>query len=207
MENQQEVLAQEAVQEAPEAAPVKQEATEPETMQEALDKYGDNVHLRRGEIKTGTVISRSDSGFLVDIGFKCEGVLPMREYTNHALIEEEGSEPKPGDTIEVEVVSVRDGEEAQLLLSRWRHELDKRWDTLEASLKESPVMQVKGLSRVKGGLMVNAMGVEGFVPISQLTLAGRGANPQTYVGKDLTVKVIDHDKRKHRLVFSRREHM
>ena len=205
MENQQEVLAQEAVQEAPEAAPVKQEATEPETMQEALDKYGDNVHLRRGEIKTGTVISRSDSGFLVDIGFKCEGVLPMREYTNHALIEEEGSEPKPGDTIEVEVVSVRDGEEAQLLLSRWRHELDKRWDTLEASLKESPVMQVKGLSRVKGGLMVNAMGVEGFVPISQLTLAGRGANPQTYVGKDLTVKVIDHDKRKHRLVFSRRE--
>ena len=205
MENQQEVLAQEAVQEAPEAAPVKQEATEPETMQEALDKYGDNVHLRRGEIKTGTVISRSDSGFLVDIGFKCEGVLPMREYTNHALIEEEGSEPKPGDTIEVEVVSVRDGEEAQLLLSRWRHELDKRWDTLEASLKESPVMQVKGLSRVKGGLMVNAFGLEGFIPVSQLTLAGRGANPQTYVGKDLTVKVIDHDKRKHRLVFSRRE--
>ena len=214
MENQQEVMqeaAQEVTQSAAEAAPSQaaesapaQEAHEPETMQEALDKYGDNVHLRRGEIRKGTVISRNDSGFLVDVGFKCEGVLPMREYTNHALIEEEGSEPKPGDVIEVEVVSVRDGDDAQLLLSRWRHEADRRWEALEARLKENPVIDVKGISRVKGGLMVNAGGLEGFIPVSQLTLAGRGANPQNFVGQTLTVKVLDHDKRKHRLVFSRR---
>mgnify|MGYP002623635806 CR=1 FL=1 len=177
---------------------------EPETMQEALDQYGDNVHLRRGEIKTGTIISKSDNGFLVDIGFKCEGLLPMKEYTNHSLIETE-PEPKPGDQIEVEVVSVRDGEEAQLLLSRWRHEFDKRWAALEAKVAESPVMTVKGVSRVKGGLMVETCGLEGFIPISQLTLAGRGANPSNFVGQNINVKVLDHDKRKHRLVFSRRE--
>ena len=217
MENQQEVM-QEATQEAAqdtqaqeviaqEAQNVQAEQSdnkEPETMQEALDQYGDNVHVRRGEVRTGTVINRSENGFLVDVGFKCEGVLPMREYTNHALIEEPGSEPKPGDTIEVEVVNVRDGEEAQLLLSRWRHEFDRRWDALEAAAKESPVMEVKGVSKVKGGLMVNAMGLEGFIPISQLTLAGRGANPQNFVGQTIKVKVLDHDKRKHRLVFSRR---
>ena len=186
---------------APTEAPVERE---PETMQEALDQYGDNVHLRRGEIKTGTVISKSDNGFLVDIGFKCEGLLPMKEYTNHSLIETE-PEPKPGDQIEVEVVSVRDGEEAQLLLSRWRHEFDKRWTTLEAKVAESPVMTVKGVSRVKGGLMVETCGLEGFIPISQLTLAGRGANPSNFVGQNINVKVLDHDKRKHRLVFSRRE--
>ena len=177
---------------------------EPETMQEALDQYGDNVHLRRGEIKTGTIISKSDNGFLVDIGFKCEGLLPMKEYTNHSLIETE-PEPKPGDQIEVEVVSVRDGEEAQLLLSRWHHEFDKRWAALEAKVAESPVMTVKGVSRVKGGLMVETCGLEGFIPISQLTLAGRGANPSNFVGQNINVKVLDHDKRKHRLVFSRRE--
>ena len=177
---------------------------EPETMQEALDQYGDNVHLRRGEIKSGTVISKSDNGFLVDIGFKCEGLLPMKEYTNHSLIETE-PEPKPGDVIEVEVVSVRDGEEAQLLLSRWRHEFDKRWAELEAKAAESPVMTVRGVSRVKGGLMVETCGLEGFIPISQLTLAGRGANPSNFVGQNIKVKILDHDKRKHRLVFSRRE--
>ena len=195
----QDAPATEVVAEA--AAPVERE---PETMQEALDQYGDNVHLRRGEIKTGTVISKSDNGFLVDIGFKCEGLLPMKEYTNHSLIETE-PEPKPGDQIEVEVVSVRDGEEAQLLLSRWRHEFDKRWAALEAKVAESPVMTVKGVSRVKGGLMVETCGLEGFIPISQLTLAGRGANPSNFVGQNINVKVLDHDKRKHRLVFSRRE--
>lgn len=200
---------QEATQETPAvtettSAPAQAESHEPETMQEALDQYGGNVHFRRGEIRKGTVISRNENGFLVDVGFKCEGVLPMREYTNHALIEEEGSEPKPGDAIEVEIVSVRDGDDAQLLLSRWRHEADKRWEALEAALKENSVIEVKGVSKVKGGLMVNAMGLEGFIPVSQLTLAGRGANPQNFVGQTLTVKVLDHDKRKHRLVFSRR---
>ena len=196
----------EAVQSSETAQPenVQAESHEPETMQEALDQYGDNVHLKRGEIRTGKVISKTDGGFLVDVGFKCEGLLPMREYTNHSLIEEEGSEPKPGDTIDVEIVSVRDGDDAQLLLSRWRNEFDKRWNALEAALKENPVLDVKGISRVKGGLMVNAFGLEGFIPVSQLTLAGRGANPQNFVGQTLTVKVLDHDKRKHRLVFSRR---
>ena len=142
--DQQEVLEQqnEATQEtAQEAQPVQSEQTatnehEPETMQEVLDQYGDNVHLRRGEIKTGTVISKSENGFLVDIGFKCEGVLPMKEYTNHSLIETE-PEPKPGDQIDVEVVSVRDGDDAQLLLSRWRHEFDKRWAKLDALAAEN----------------------------------------------------------------------
>lgn len=194
---------------AQEAQPVQNEQAptnehEPETMQEALDKYGDNVHLRRGEIKTGTVISKSENGFLVDIGFKCEGVLPMKEYTNHSLIETE-PEPKPGDQIEVEVVSVRDGDDAQLLLSRWRHEFDKRWAKLDALAAENPVMTVRGVGRVKGGLMVESCGLEGFIPVSHLTLAGRNVNPSNFVGQNIKVKILDHDKRKHRLVFSRRE--
>ena len=206
MENQQEVTQEvtqstEAAEVQPETAQA--ESHEPENMQEALDQYGD-IHFRRGETRKGTVISRNENGFLVDVGFKCEGVLPMREYTNHSLIEEEGSEPKPGDVIDVEILSMRDGDDAQLLLSRWRIEFEKRWAALEAALKENPVIDVKGVSKVKGGLMANAFGLEGFIPVSQLTLAGRGADPQKFVGQTLTVKVLDHDKRKHRLVFSRR---
>ena len=202
----QEEIKQDAQQEQTEtqAAEVQSDEREPVTMQEALDQYGDNVHLRRGEIKTGTIISKTDNGFLVDIGFKCEGLLPMKEYTNHSLVES-SEEPKPGDQIEVEVVSVRDGEEAQLLLSRWRNEFDKRWKVLEEKVAESKVVTVKGLSRVKGGLMVEFCGLEGFIPISHLTMAGKGANPSNYVGQNIKVKILDHDKRKHRLVFSRRE--
>ena len=187
-------------------APAQAEAQhEPENMGELLDQYGSTVRLRKGQILTGTVVGKNDAGWLVDVGFKCEGVLPEKEYTSHKLIET-GPEPKPGDSIEVEVVQVRDGEEAQLSLSRWRHEFDKRWDALEAKIKaDGPVMQVRGISRVKGGLTVDACGLDGFIPVSHLTLAGRGANPSIYVGQNITVKVLDHDKKKSRLVFSRRE--
>ena len=186
------------------AAPVTQEEQREESMQELLDQYGSTVRLRKGQILTGTVVGKNEAGWLVNVGFKCEGVLPEKEYTNHALIET-GPEPKPGDTIEVEVTNVTDREEAQLLLSRWRHELDKRWDALDAYLKDNKVVQVRGVSRIKGGLMVECGGLEGFIPVSHLTLAGRGANPSNFVGQNIKVKVLDHDKRKHRLVFSRRE--
>ena len=208
--DQQDLTAQENAVQQEETAPVSTDGAqaegqhEPENMGELLDQYGSTVRLRKGQILTGTVVGKTDAGFIVDVGFKCEGVLPEKEYTNHALIET-GPEPKAGDPIEVEVVSVRDGEEAQLLLSRWRHEFDRRWDALEAAVKESPVMQVRGVSRVKGGLMVDSFGLEGFIPVSHLTLAGRGANPSNFVGQNIKVKVLDHDKRKHRLVFSRRE--
>ena len=181
-----------------------QDSAHEESMQELLDQYGSTVRLRKGQILTGTVVGKNEAGWLVNVGFKCEGVLPEKEYTNHVLIET-GPEPKPGDVIEVEVVSVTDREEAQLILSRWKHELDKRWNTLEDTLKGGNVIQVRGVSRIKGGLMVDCCGIEGFIPVSHLTLAGRGANPSNFVGQNIKVKVLDHDKRKHRLVFSRRE--
>ena len=188
---------------APEAVSAETEASkEPETMQELLDQYG-TVRIHKGQILTGTVVSKHDAGWLINVGFKCEGLLPVREYTNHSLIETE-PEPKPGDQIEVEVVSVRDGEEAQLTLSRWRHEFDKRWAELEAKIAESDTVQVRGVSRVKGGLMVEFCGLEGFIPVSQLTMAPRGANPSNFIGQNIKVKVLDHNRRTHRLVFSRR---
>ena len=209
MERNEEVTAETAAPETPAVteAAVPEAATEaskePETMQELLDQYGSTERIHKGQIVTGTVVSKHDAGWLINVGFKCEGLLPVREYTNHQLIET-GPEPKPGDQIEVEVVSVRDGEEAQLTLSRWRHELDKRWQDVEAKLAEGDTVQVKGISRVKGGLMVEFCGLEGFIPVSQLTMAPRGANPSNFVGQNIKVKVLDHNKRSHRLVFSRR---
>ncbi len=188
---------------AEETAQVSTEASkEPETMQELLEQY-ETVRIHKGQILTGTVVSRNEAGWLINVGFKCEGLLPVRDYTNRVLIET-GPEPKPGDQIEVEVTSVRDGEEAQLTLSRGRHELEKRWQEVEAKIAESDVVQVRGVSRVKGGLMVDFCGIEGFIPVSQLTMSPRGANPSNFIGQNINVKVLDHNRRSHRLVFSRR---
>ena len=75
-----------------------------ETMFEALNQYGSVLQFRRGEIMTGIIIGKNDLGFLVDIGFRVEGFLPMREYTNHSLVEK-FPEPVIGEEIKVEIIS------------------------------------------------------------------------------------------------------
>ncbi len=176
---------------------------EMESMEAILEQYGEVEEIHRGKVVTGTVVNATEDGWLIDVGYKCEGTLPNREWTHKVLVED-SEKPAPGDKIQVQVVSIRHGEEAQLTVSRWRCEFDRRWSELEAKLAENEVVSVKGLRKVKGGLMVNCCGLEGFVPISHLAEEGRGVNPGKFVDEEFEVKLLEKDKRKHRLVFSRR---
>ena len=176
---------------------------EMESMEAILEQYGEVEEIHRGKIVTGTVVNATEDGWLIDVGYKCEGTLPNREWSHKVLVED-SAQPAPGDKIQVQVVSIRHGEEAQLIVSRWRCEFDRRWSELEARLAENEVITVKGLRKVKGGLMVECCGLEGFVPISHLAEEGRGVNPGKFVDEEFEAKLLEKDKRKHRLVFSRR---
>ncbi|MBL3539302.1 S1 RNA-binding domain-containing protein [Aminivibrio sp.] len=179
------------------------ETTEMESMESILEQYGEVEELHRGKVVTGTVVNAVDGGWLVDVGYKCEGFLPAKEWSHKVLVED-SEEPAPGDKIQIQVVSIRHGEEAQLLVSRWRCEFDRRWTELENKLAQNEVVSVTGLRKVKGGLMVECCGLEGFVPISHLAEEGRGVNPGKFVGEVFEAKLMEKDKKKHRLVFSRR---
>ncbi len=178
---------------------------EEQDMGTLLKEYDNAIsNLHKGSVTTGTVVSESESGWLVDVGFKCEGFLPVKEWTHHSIIED-SEKPKVGDEIEVEVVNIRHGEEAQLSLSRWRHELDKRWSALDEALAKSDILTVKGTSKVKGGVMVNCCGLEGFIPASHLAGRDRNVDLDSFIGQTFEVKVLEKDRRKHRLVLSRND--
>ena len=159
--------------------------------------------IARGKVIEGTVVEKTDGGWLVDVGYKCEGFLPEREWTHHILVDDKPA-PEIGDKIEVQVTSKRDGEEAQLLVSRWRCEFDRRWAELESKVKANDIITVEGIRKVKGGLMVNCFNLEGFIPISHLAEEGRGVNPGRFEGEEFQVRLLEMDKRKRRLVLSRR---
>ncbi|MBQ9897426.1 MAG: S1 RNA-binding domain-containing protein [Synergistaceae bacterium] len=178
---------------------------EEQDMGTLLKEYDNAIsNLHKGSVTTGTVVSESESGWLVDVGFKCEGFLPVKEWTHHSIIEDT-EKPKVGDEIEVEVVNIRHGEEAQLTLSRWRHELDKRWNALDEALAKSDILTVKGTSKVKGGVMVNCCGLEGFIPASHLAGKDRNVDLDSFIGRTFEVKALEKDRRKHRLVLSRND--
>jgi small subunit ribosomal protein S1 len=175
-----------------------------ETMESMMEQIALS-DLHKGEIRTGTVIGETENGWLVDVSYKCEGYLPAKEWT-HRILVGDAEKPKTGDSVEVQVVSIREGEEAQLLLSRWRHEFDRRWSEFEDKLKsaQDEIIQVKALRKVKGGLMVDCCGLEGFIPISHLAADGRGVNLNKFVGEVFDVKLLEKDRKKHRIVFSRK---
>ena len=174
-----------------------------ESMESILEQYDEVGELHRGKIVTGTVVEAVEGGWLVDVGYKCEGFLPSKEWS-HKILVGDGEEPAIGEKINIQVVSIRHGEESQLLVSRWRCEFDRRWNELETLLAQNDVVPVKGIRKVKGGLMVECCGLEGFVPISHLAEEGRGINPGKFVDEVFDAKLMEKDKKKHRLVFSRR---
>ncbi|ADE57147.1 MULTISPECIES: 30S ribosomal protein S1 [Aminobacterium] len=171
-------------------------------MESMLEKYaGEEIH--KGKVVTGTIVGANEDGWLVDVGYKCEGFLPRREWTHKILVEEE-EEPSINDEIQVQVINIRHGEDAQLLVSRWRCEFDRRWAELESFVSSHDLISVRGIRKVKGGLMVNCFNLEGFIPISHLAEEGRGVNPGKFVGEVFDVKLLEKDRRKRRLVLSRR---
>ena len=173
-----------------------------ESMENFLEKYSVGA-FHRGKTVEGTVVAVNDEGWLVDVGFKCEGFLPRNEWSHRSLVEAKEA-PSVGDPVRVRVVSLKQGEESQLVVSRWRIEFDERWDAMESSLAEGDVLEVRGLRKVKGGLIVDCCGIEGFVPVSHLAEEGRGVNPSKLVDDTFSVKVLEKDRRKRRIVLSRR---
>lgn len=182
---------------------VSTEATETEeTMEELIQQYDARMNFHRGSTVEGTVARPTDEGWLIDFGFKCEGLLPKNEWSLPALVETT-EEPNVGDKITVQIVSTSSGEEQQPILSRARMEFAKRWKALEDATAENPVVKVKGLRSTKGGLVVNAFGLEAFIPVSHVSLRGQGVTPAKLVGEEFEAKLIEKDRRKRRIIFSR----
>lgn len=173
-----------------------------ESMESMLQNY-EVEELHKGKVVKGTIVESNEDGWLVDVGYKCEGFLPSHEWSHRVLVEQ-SEKPSIGDEVEVQVINIRRGEESQLIVSRWRCEFDKRWSKLEDLAASGEPISVRGLRKVKGGLMVDCCSLEGFVPISHLAEEGRGVNPGRFVDDVFDVKLLEKDKRKRRLVLSRR---
>ena len=67
------------------------EAGSQETMESMMEQY-DIMGLRKGEVRSGTVVDEMENGWLVDVGYKCEGYLPAKEWTHRILV---GDAAKP----------------------------------------------------------------------------------------------------------------
>src|SRR3990167_8764690 len=176
----------------------KTSSKKPSTMEELLKQTGYQLKgLKKGQKVKGVVTDVTKKMILIDIGAKTEGVVIDKEYE---LAREMLENLQVGDEVEAYVGSP-ENERGQILLSLRQAVMDKKWQLFEQLIKTGEVISVKGLEVNKGGIIVKAKGVRGFVPSSQFGRAYLG-KLETLQNESFDVKVIEVDRLKNRLIFS-----
>lgn len=174
--------------------------TAPSTMEELLEQTGYTLKAPKpGDVLEGMITDISRRMVLVDIGAKTEGMVVDREYQ---AAKEFIADLSVGDEVAVYVLSP-ENERGQILLSLKRALIDRKWQQFAEYLETGEQVEVEGLEVNKGGMIVNAGGIRGFVPSSQFGSAYLG-QMEKLLDKTFTVKVIEVNKEKNRLIFSER---
>jgi small subunit ribosomal protein S1 len=181
-----------------------------QTMESLLKEQDLNVDLpQSGEIRTGIIASISPSQILVSIGAKSEGVVSGRELEQ--LTAEERNALEVGQEVHVYVVNPEDAN-GNVVLSLKRAQEQIAWDNVERLVSSDEVVESKVMGFNKGGLIVGVEGLRGFVPSSQISALRRsqstGDTPeqrwQKMIGQPITVRVIEVDRERRRLILSER---
>jgi small subunit ribosomal protein S1 len=161
---------------------------------------GTIVNFDDGDIVKGTVVKVDKDEVLLDIGYKSEGVIPVRELSIRHDVDP-GEIVSVGEEIEALVLQKED-KEGRLILSKKRAQYERAWGTIEKVKDEGGVVSGPVIEVVKGGLILD-IGLRGFLPASLVELR-RVRDLQPYVGKSLEAKIIELDKNRNNVVLSRR---
>ena len=170
---------------------------EKEEFDRLLNSYSQFSQPPVGSLMTGHVVKIAGSEVIVDVGYKCEGVISADEFRDR-----EGKlRIQPGDEIEVMMESTeeRDG---YVVLSRERAKRLKAWDDIELAYERQSVVPAQVLERIKGGLAVD-IGVRAFLPGSQVDVKPV-RNLDSLIGEEISCRIIKLNKKRSNIVVSRK---
>lgn len=149
-----------------------------------------------GEIVSGKIVQITTDVAMVDVGWKTEGYIPLRE-----LRDETGNVAYAvGEDIEVFID--RKDEEGNLILSRDKATKIRVWDEIKNAFEKNEAIKGTVKERVKGGLSVD-VGVQAFLPGSQVDLRPL-RDLDKFVGKTMLFHVLKYDRKRSNVVLSRR---
>jgi small subunit ribosomal protein S1 len=179
------------------------------TMDELLANENDSVkQLAQGDSVVGTVLSIRKHEVLVDLGAHGIGLVPRREvgfYRNLNI----------GDEVTASIVDT-EMDNGYSLLSLRKAAKDRGWDDVIVRMESGEIIEVTPYDANRGGLLVEYDGVRGFLPVSQLSAehyprVGSSDKDEilsrlnVLIGKKLTVRILDCDRKANKLIFSEKE--
>ena len=151
--------------------------------------------IKEGQIVKGTVAATGPSEVMVDIGFKSEGAVSIKEFSDPESIE-------IGQEIEVFLENVED-QEGQVVLSKQKADFMRVWDSIKEAHDTGNTVEGRLMRRIKGGIVVDLFGVEAFLPGSQIDIR-QVKNFDQFIGQEFPFKIIKLNKARRNIVVSRR---
>jgi len=153
-----------------------------EEFQDLANLYSESFRdVKEGELIKGKIVRIQGDSIIIDVGFKSEGTIPKNEFYEDQVIE-------VGDEIEVVLESVED-QEGNLVLSKQRADFLRIWEKVVSSFETGEILEGKIIKRIKGGMVVDLLGMEAFLPGSQIDVRPI-RDFDAFVGQTMEFKVV-----------------
>ncbi|MCI8356371.1 MAG: 30S ribosomal protein S1 [Lachnospiraceae bacterium] len=170
------------------------------TFEQMLEESLKTIHT--GEVVEGTVIDVKPEEIILNIGYKSDGILTRNEYTNDSAVKLTEA-VKPGDTMEVKVLKVNDGE-GQVLLTYKRLAVDRGNKRIEEAFNSKEVLTAKVTQVLDGGLGVVIDEIRVFIPAS-LVSDTYEKDLSKYAGQEIQFVISEYNPKRRRYIGDRRQ--
>ncbi len=151
--------------------------------------------FEEGQIVRGTVTGIRENEVIVDVGFKSEGTIPLQEFRSVDNL-------AVGNQFDVYLEKL-ENQEGLVVLSKEKADFFKVWGQIKDAHDNNQIVQGRVKRRIKGGLVVDLLGVDAFLPGSQIALR-QVPNLDDLINQTLDFKIIKINKRRRNIVVSRR---
>lgn len=169
------------------------------TFEQMLDASFKTIHT--GEVVEGTVIDVKPNEMILNIGYKADGVLTKSEYTNDSSVDLT-QVVKVGDSLEVKVLKVNDGD-GQVLLTYKRLAADRGSKKLEEAFETQEILKAKVSQVLEGGICVVVEEVRVFIPAS-LVSDSYEKDLTKYEGQEIEFVIREYNPKKRRFIGDRK---
>jgi len=168
----------------------------PQQYEEMMALYeGTLQSIVEGEIVTSKILRVTDTHVILDVGFKSEGAVPIDEF-------KEPEKLQAGDAVEVFLERLED-QDGAVVLSKKKADFMRVWEKIRHAYENDEPVRGTLIKKIKGGVVVDLMGVDAFLPGSQIALR-RVPNIDELLGQGFDFKIIKLNKRRRNIVVSRR---
>jgi small subunit ribosomal protein S1 len=154
-----------------------------------------------GDIVSGEIVKIDKDEVLLDIGYKSEGVIPLRELSIRNDVDP-NEVVSLGESVEA-LVTQKEDAEGRLMLSKKKAQYERAWGRIEEIKNRDGTVEGPVIEVVKGGLILD-IGLRGFLPASLVEMR-RVRDLHPYVGRVLECRIIELDKNRNNVVLSRRK--